>query len=54
MCGVAILQEVVYMRRNTLVKKYILYFLQIAATIIKIKAKTITEILALKPITLLA
>ena len=33
-----------YRRKNTLVKKYILPFLRIAATIIKIKAKTTTEI----------
>jgi len=30
-------------RRNTPVKKYILFFLWIAATTVKIKAETITE-----------
>ena len=34
-----------YGKRKTLVKKYILLFLQIAATIIKIKAETTTEII---------
>ena len=32
-------------KRKTLVKKYILPFLQIAVTIIKIKAETTTEII---------
>ena len=35
-----------YRKRNTLVKKYILPSLRIAATIIKIKAETMTKTLA--------